>query len=331
MPSETMDRAMEALRSRREAYHSAVATAADEVRALLGAQRAPKNGRGARAAAELGAFATGRIDTDRFAALFGETESLDRAALERIDRALETLTELAGAGTELHRCAVPAGADLRTEVADALGRAGRAFAAGRTVEAVRAGTDRAIPHHAAPFPPYRWNRAERELAPPLVVDLEGADLRPSGLADFLEGGQAIVLLVRPPAPPAALARLVGGPALVVQSRDGAALDLIPAFDGPAIVALVPEGCAEFAFRPTRRGGELVVSAWPEGPVRALPGLTAARQESELDLLRVLEAAIAGRALDAAGAAVPDADPVDPADRLAAWLLRQATIPGPGEA
>jgi hypothetical protein len=56
----------------------------------------------------------------------------------------------------------------------------------------------------------------------------------------------------------------------------------------------------------------------------------ARQESDLELLRLLDGAAAGRVVAAASGNGAAPSPADPADRLASWLLRQAIIPAPGE-
>jgi hypothetical protein len=323
-------RVLDALDERREAYHSAVATAVDEVRTVLDAQKAPAGEKGARAAAELGAFASGRIDTQRFESLFSEEEKLDDDAVQKIEAALKTLTELMEAGEGLHQAKVRNGGDLRDVVRDALARAGRAFGAGRTVERVRSGGE-AVDYEDG-FSPILWNRAERTVAPPLVVELDGADLRPAGLADYLEGGQAIVLLVRKPAPPAALARLVAPGTLVVQATmddvdDG--LDALHGWDGPAVMAVLPEGAAVFRYLPKEDGGELVVESTPEDEPKPVGRLSTTRQEAELSLLRLLDGAVAGRVVAAAGDGAT-AEAADPTDKLAAWLLRQATIPAPGE-
>jgi hypothetical protein len=321
-------RALAALESRREAYHSAVATAVDEVRALLDSQRPRRNGRGERMAAELGLFAAGRIDPERFASVFAEQDALDPEAIERIQHGLDTLVALAAEGDGLHVVKLPAGADLRSAVREALAVAGKAFGAGRAVESARAGVRPA--DYATGFPPERWNRAEKAIAPPLVVELDGADLRPAGLADYLEARQTIVLLVRKPAPPAALARLIAPGVLVCQGPDASALDALSGWDGPAVVAVMPESVAAFSYRPEAGGpGSLTIAALPEEAPRALGTLSAERQRADVELLRLLTEAGAGRVTAAASAPGGGAEP-DPADRLAAWLLRQATIPEPGE-
>lgn len=328
MPFEELRRsALEAIAVRRESYHSAVATAVDEVRSLLEANRAPTNGRkGARAAAELGVFAAGRIDTERFEALFSDAQALDVDAVERIEEALEALTGILKAGDDLHLVKVPSGGSLEETVRQALAVAGRAFGAGRAVENARAGTPST--DYAAGFDPLLWNRAERTVAPPLVVEMDGSDLRPTGLVDFLEGGQAIVLLVRKPAPPAALARLIAPGTLVAQGPDAGTLDALGSWEGPAIAAVIPEA-AVFRYQPEDDGaGKLTVDSVPEDRPRPVGRLSVGRQESDLALLKVLDGAVAGRVATAAG--VETAAAPDPTDKLAAWLLRQATIPGPGE-
>lgn len=321
-------RALDALEDRREAYHSAVATAVDEVRTLLESRKSPSETKGARAAAQLGAFASGRIDAERFESLFSDRETLDADAASKIESALEVLTELMEAGDDLYLAKVRPGGDLRDTVRDALARSGRAFGAGRAVERARSGGE--VVDYQGGFGPARWNRAERTVAPPLVIELDGADLRPAGLADYLEGGQAVVLLVRKPAPPAALARLVAPGTLVVQATDGEGLEALREWDGPAIVAVMPEGAAAFAYRPAESGpGELSIGSTPEEAPKAVGGLSAARQEAELELLQLLDGAVAGRVVAAAGDGAT-AEAADPTDKLAAWLLRQATIPSPGE-
>jgi hypothetical protein len=76
-------------------------------------------------------------------------------------------------------------------------------------------------------------------------------------------------------------------------------------------------------------GTLEVATRPERALKPIGTLSVARQESDLGLLEMLDGAVAGRVVAAAGGnGAPAA--ADPADKLASWLLRQATIPGPGE-
>jgi hypothetical protein len=102
------------------------------------------------------------------------------------------------------------------------------------------------------------------------------------------------------------------------------------WDGPAIVAVVPESVAAFTYRPDDDGpGALAIHALPEGALKPIGPLSAARQRAELELLRMLGAAGAGQVV--AAASTSPSEEADPADKLAAWLLRQAVIPEPEEA
>lgn len=353
MPSEDRAaRALRALRAPRERWSSAVAAAVEEVRAFVQAHRPLPGGECAeRARDELGAFAAGRIDAARFGALFGGGAPLDPVSLARVERALAELERLAAAGDLPFRVDVPPGAELRMAVAHALAFAGRAFAAAQVVELVRSGRYHAQEHGALldAFPFRRWNRAERQIAPPLVVEVDGADLHAGALADLLDGTMKILLLVRGPMAPAPLVRLLTPGVLVMQTADADALDAAGRFAGPAVAALVPEGSARFVHDPAAGGAmhqRLRIDFLPEdaalGPI---DGTSAAQQREELALLRELAAAPPVRiapsaspqsppaAVAAAEAAAPPAavgtghpapDPPE-ADRLASWLLRQAGL------
>jgi hypothetical protein len=354
MPSDDrVTLALRALAGPQETFRSAVALAHDQVRALLAAHTMPEDGAG-RAATELGSFAAGRIDADRFAQLFSGEAALDPEAVKRIAAAAGVLRELLAEGDELFVLRLEPGADLRTAVDAALGRAGRAFGAARTVELVRTGRFRAAEHDAllASCPPRRWNRAERQIAPPLVVELDGADLRAAALADLLDGTQALVLVARGDAPPAPLVRLISPGMLVIQTDDPAELDRLARRDGPAIAALLPEGASIFVHDP-RAGADVerlavchLPAAEPDAP---LGDLTAFQQTEELRQLALLAALHAARAAlatgngAAAGTAAPAAAsapaataapattaPADggPAELLAAWILRQADLSDP---
>jgi len=89
------------------------------------------------------------------------------------------------------------------------------------------------------------------MAPPLVVELDGSDLRAAALSEFLDGSQKIVLLVRGEAPPAALVRLVTPRTFVLQTSDVAELSRVAGFAGPGVAALVPESAARFVHDPAR--------------------------------------------------------------------------------
>ena len=341
--------ALRALKGPRERFMSAVVAAVEEVRAFLEAHRPSFDGRATnRAAVELGAFASGRIDPQRFGALLGGGPALDGGAIARVERALHELSRVAAAGDPLFLADVGGHADLHLVVGHALASAGRAFGAAQAVERVRSG--RGGPGDGGPpgpFPFRRWNRAERQIAPPLVVETPGAALHAGALAEYLDGAQKIILLVQPPAPPAALARLVTPGVLVMQTTDAADLDEIGRFAGPAVAALVPEGAACFVHRPGTGhapGDRLSVRHLPdESGIKPIDGMSAFHQREELGLLRDFSLQLRGPgapeprepsapAQPAAGVAppvphsAPDSAPamVD-ADRLAAWLLKQAEL------
>ncbi|MDX1622971.1 MAG: hypothetical protein R3199_03210 [Gemmatimonadota bacterium] len=332
MPSDDrVTGALEAVAKPRSAYRSAVAEAVDAAGAILDARTAPAGERIDRTRSELGAFARGRVDPEAFAGVFGSEESLDPAAAEALERARKTLRELAGGEADFV-VAVEPGGDLRAAVAAELAEAGRAFAAARIVEAVGV-EGRPVPAgiDLDRFGFRRWNGAERRLAPPLVVTVDGADLAAGSLAEFLDGSVRIVLVVRGDSPPAALVRLITPGVLVMQTADPAELERVAAAPGPAVAALVPDSAALFVHDPA--GGptlasRLAVERTPEEEPRArLGGLGAFQQAEELRQLAALASAAPVVELPEPS---PDGEgeaPTDPADRLAAWLLSRTDLSG----
>ncbi len=331
MPSdERVTRALAAVAGAREAFRSSIAMTVEEVRGLKRALGAPRETRGAALAGELGAFADGRIDTGRFADLLVESHHVAPFELVHVDRALEALSAIQSRGDEAFRLDLEPGARPALAVADALAELGRAFGAARVVERVRDGRYKA--HDAElleRFPFERWNRAERAVAPPLVVELEGADLRLGGVADFLDGSVKLVFVARGDTPPAPLARLITPGVLVIQTEDPEGLAPLSDVPGPAVAALLPETAARFVHRPAADGGppSLEVDRLPEpDPRRMLGGLSPFQQGEELRHLAALaRAADAGAAGPPAEAVVAPAAAPDAAGTLAAWLLRQADL------
>lgn len=338
MPSDDLSaRALAALKGPRAAFTAPVANAVEQVRAWLAAHRPVFDGRAAESArVALGPFAGGRIDAARFGALFSGGPALDAVSLVRVEDALAVLTRVSAAGDALFRVELEPGGDLRLAVGHALAYAGRAFAAAQVVARIRAGrpADGVATHEGFPF--RRWNRAERQIAPPLVVELHGADLHPAALADFLDGAIRIVLVVRGPMPPAPLVRLVTPGVYVAQTDDPARLDALAAAPGPGIAALVPQGAARFVHDPAAGatlGRRLRVDFVPDnGEVAALGGVSPFQQHEELAWLRELATAPAAGpagpplAAPAAGPGVPPGDPPEAqVAALAAWLVRQAGL------
>jgi hypothetical protein len=352
--------ALSAVEAQCESFRQAVAKAAEQVSGILEARRAPAGVLGDRAAQELGAFAVDRLDTTRFAAMFAEADSLRPGAMERMERARDVLERLSARGPELCLTRVSAGGELRPHVAAALAGIGRAFGAARSVELARSGgPDDDTSDHLASFPFRRWNLAERQIAPPLVVEVDGGELQVAGLLEFLDGQQKIVLVVSGAAPAAPLVRLISEEVTVVQTADPTELERWARVEGPAVIALMPEDAASFTHTPG--GGplweRLEVKSLPKGERRgAIGSFSAFQQRQDLALLRELAAAplvatptapvVAepgqaradsapapappaaepGQATaDSPPTAVPPAAAPDPAGQLAAWLLEQSGL------
>ena len=329
MPSEDhVLSALEAVTGARDEFHSAVVRAVEEVRGILRSHGASADDGIDRLATELGQCASDLIDPGRFAAVLETSDGVNPETLSRIDKAYEILVELESRGDELFRVAVESGGNLRDAVAGGLARAGRAFGAARTVETAMRGQENPgfTGATAEGFPVKLWNRAEHQIAPPLVVEVSGEDLAVGGLSEFLDGGQKIVLVVEGPAPPAALVRLITPGVMVVQTEDPADLKVLNGVEGPAIAALLPEGAARFVHDPSKGStlaARLLVDSVPDKePARPIGRLTAFQQAEELRHLRDL--------VPATGADKEAAEPVVPAtppDRLAAFLLHQADLSG----
>jgi hypothetical protein len=328
MPSEETTReALAAVAAARDDYRSALVGTADQLRGLLLAQSGNGDENLDRAASELGSFAAGHIDVERFASLFQADRSLDEASRAHLERAAETLESLAATGDDLFVIDLPAGEDLRETAIRALGESGRAFGAARTAELARTGRFKDEEHRRwiDRFPPDSWSDREREIAPPLIVRLRGEELRAGGLANLLDGSQKIVLIVDGKAPPAALVRCITPGVHVLQTSDPAALARIAKTEGPAIAALVPEDAARFEHRPGAGGTaglRLAVEFLPEAePKRSIGRISVFQQNEELRQLRVLAGASPAIEGPVAGARAESAGATD-ADVLAAWILRQ---------
>ncbi|MBI4539946.1 MAG: hypothetical protein HY704_10615 [Gemmatimonadetes bacterium] len=344
MPSDDRVRlALEALAAPLERFRSALAVTLEQARGILVAQQATANGRARQLAAELGPFAAGRMDVERLAALVASPEALEPAAAKRIERAVDTLRALLSLGDELVTVRVEPGARLCDAAAAALAQVGRAFGAARAIELAKSARYVPAEHDGwlAALPFDDWMRGERRLAPPLVVEVDGHDLRAGGLAEFLDGNQKIVLVVGGESPPAPLVRLITPAVFVLQSGDASGLERLAAWDGPGVAALVPEGAARFVHDPSA-GSEpwqrLRVEYAPEtAPSRALGGQSAFQQREELRQLVALvtpaaaSAAVVAAAAPAAPAGSPagEAAATDPVGKLAAWLLSQADLADAG--
>jgi hypothetical protein len=326
--------AIAAVAAARDDYRSALIGTVDQLRGLLEVESGDGDATLVRAASELGSFAAGHIDVEKFTSLFSSGASLDEASRAHLERAIETLVSLASREDDLFVARLPKGGDLPTAVTRLLAEAGRGFGAARTAELARTGRFRAEEHKAwiDHFPPALWSRREREIAPPLVLRLDGGDLRAGALADLLEGAQKIVLLVDGEAPPAALVRCVTPGVHVLQTDDPEELARIGRVDGPSIAAVLPAGSARFEHVPGPAGPvgtRLSVSHLPDGePKRAVGTISAFRQAEELRQLRSLAASPAPVVPTSSPDGEAPAAPTTDADLLAAWILHQAS---PGSA
>ena len=335
MPSEgRAGRVLEAFRAPLSAFRSLLVNTTEEVRAMLLSRQSTLESRAARVAAELGPLATDRIDPERFATLVFDDHDADPAAAAVLRLALGVLTELADRSERLSVVEIPAGGSLYEAVARALGEIGRAFSAARTIIEIRAGRHLGADGSIGPLPFGRWTKAERRLAPPLAVEVQGGDLRPAALAEFLDGRQKIVLVVEGQCAPAPLARFIAPGTYVLQTADGDGMERFAAWEGTGIAALVPESAASFEHDPAAGGApweRIKIAHLPDKlPRRTVAGLSGNQQAEEIELLRSLAARPAGIE-SRAGAPVPASAPTeaagtgDRADKLAAWLLSRVDL------
>jgi hypothetical protein len=334
MPSdERISQALEALADAKETFVSSVAMSAEEVRGILEREQGVTEDPETKLAHELGPFAAGRIDLERFAPFVGANEKMDPEKRDKVEAAYETLLSLKKEGDDLFAAKVETDGYLRGTIISALGKAGASFGAARAVE--WALHDLAAPETVdnvlKAFPPTLWNRAEKELAPPLVVEVDGQDLKAASLGDLLEGAQKIVLVVNGPAAPAPLVRLLTPGVAVIQTDDPAQLALLAAVPGPGIAALMPEGSAKFVHMPGEDRAlneRLTVGHLPENePKRALGGISAFQQAEELKQLAALAASVEAAPDGEVKAAREGPPPMDEAGQLASWLISQADVAG----
>lgn len=329
------ERALAALEPQVEVFHSAVAAAEEEIRNYVTHRRGAKEFRAEQALIELGPFAVGRVDPGRFGVLLGDADELTPEAAGVMDRAEEILSEFA-LGEDIHRAAVEHGGDLRDVVKETLDHVGQVFGASRAVELARSGLfDPDRHNHFLGHLAFRkWNRAERQLAPPLVVEVEPGDLLTAGLGEFLDGLVKVVLVVRGTTTPAPLARLITPGTYVVQTADPEELAGLAQAPHPGVALLFDEERdeqARFVHDPEAGG-----APWQRLDIRHMPedpevgrGRRAPVWMEELAHLRMLAEKPAGavaatNGVQAAVEAGAEAE-AQPVDRLAAWLLSQTDL------
>jgi hypothetical protein len=338
MPSDQRaTRALQALGVRVTAFRAGLELARDEMRDHLESHRGVERDLTQSAAVALGAFAWGRIDAQRFGTLLADEQRLAPEGAATLAACVDALDELLARGDSLFVHRMPSGGQLRGQVDAAFAEVGRAFAAARVFQSVRRGAPMLPAHDSMlrDFPFAQWSRAERDLAPPLVIQLDGADLRAEQLVEYLDGAVRIALVVDAPAPPAPLVRLIAPSMLVLQTSDVTALDALHRATGPAVAALLPEGCAELLHDP-RAGARLderLTITRPaiqsKGEVIGWRSARQARDEAaQLDAL----AELCRAARDVSVVVVPPLDSngqngTGGVDAVAAWLLAQAGFAG----
>lgn len=330
MPSDArIEVALEHLSAAIDGFRSTVASTAEEVRGYLSSRQTDTRPPESKAAVGLGKFAAGRIDYDRFAALMTADGPEDPATLAMVEKAFDVLRTISAAESDLFHVRVKPGTSLNEAVAGRLAQIGRGFAAARLASRVTVGSANSGSDNKAvtPLAFERWTAAERKLAPPLVVEVDGADLHAGSLAQFLDGAVKILLVVHVPMAPAPLVRLITPSTFVLQTAEDSGLASFVDADGPAVAALVSKGTARFVHDP--KGGP---STWeriellevPETkPNKAVGGTSVWQQAEELEQLK----ALARRPEAVGGAEVGAAATVaeNPVDKLAAWLLSQADL------
>ncbi|MDJ0520606.1 MAG: hypothetical protein QNJ90_00880 [Planctomycetota bacterium] len=332
MPSETaaltdlVAACRAALEPAQAPFHDALARTIEEVRTFLDRRPTSAEEQVQDASASLGAFASGRVDPERFSALLTHSLTIDDSDAERIERAFDVLRELNERLASLLHVRVPAGGDIRDVVATRLAEIGRAFGAAHFVQAIRSGSYEEAEHATLldDYPFARWSSAERALTPALLVEVDGADLHAPALAEFLDGTSRLVLHVSGASPVAPLARLIAPSTYVLQTDDAAALGALVAWSGTGIAAVLPEGTARFRHDPTAAENgrlRLEVQHLPEARPQPVGGASTSQQEEELALL----AAWTKQAEAPAVAPAPAED--DVAGRLAGWLLEHANLDG----
>lgn len=312
------------LRTAQDPLHSALARTIEEVRTLLDARPTSEEEHVRGAGAALGAFAGGRVDPKRFSALLTHTLTLDDIAAEGIERAFAVLRDLNERLDSLVDLRVSPGTSLRDAVDQRLAQIGCAFGAAHVVTAIRAGKYDEAEHAGllTKYPFARWSAAERALAPALLVEVDGADVRAPALSEFLDGSLRVVLSVTGPCPVAPLARLIAPRTFVQQTDDAHTLDAFVAWQGTAIGALVPSAAARFCHVPAAAGGgvaALEIVHLPDGKPQRVGAASTNQQLEDLELLTAWKPGVDAAAPSAESAAD------DSAGRLASWLLQQADL------
>ena len=318
MPSDERKQiALDAIRPRIEQFHSALAVTADQVRGLLAGSNNTEDDQ----SEALGFFAKGKVNIERFASFTPGAARIDAAADVPIRAAQKVLKSLLAQGDELFIIQTEEGKGLGHQLSVRLASIGRAFAAARVIDMAKRGAYKEDKHAATleRFPYALWNSSERALAPALLVEVSGADFKPSAIVPLLDTNMKIVFDVSGDAPAAALSRVISPRVFVQQETGSASLEAFAAFKGIAVAAFLPTTAVSFVHDPSAGSTTyerfISVTFPKEIRKRAIGGISPAQQAEDYTLLESLSVPpeIAGEAAS------------DPAGKLSAWLLNQTNL------
>lgn len=315
-----------ALKGVGEPFKTAVSTTVQHVRKMIAEQKESHSGLFDYNKAELGVFADGKIDVTRFASVLPKTGVLTPPMLAAIERSLSIMEEAEKELEDVHTVVVPEGAPVAQAIRDAFQRIGKAFGAARVVSMARSGdsANGSLDSLLEGVPFRNWTKSERQLAPPLVVEVSGSELNAASLAEFMDGAIKLILVPRGTCAPAPLVRLITPRTFVLQTPDPKDLAGLRKWSGPGIAMVAPE-VACFLHDP-EAGADLQlrlrVESVPSNPKQSLGGISVRQQLEELEQLRTLSGLSSVPQSPASKEGSADL-PADPADKLAAWLLNQA--------
>jgi hypothetical protein len=320
MPSEERNvLALEAVRSRIEQFHSALTITANQVRGLL----ASSDNTEADKSEALGYFAKGKLNMERFNSFTQKAPSIEVSIEGPVRAAEQVLKSLLAEGDDLFIIRTEEGKGLGHQLSVRLASIGRAFAAARIVDLSKNGAYKEDKHAATlkRFPYAEWNSSERALAPALIIEVSGADFKPSAIVPLLDTNMKIVFIVTGDAPAGALSRVISPQVFVQQEIGDAKLEAFAAFKGIAVAAFLPPTAVSFIHDPSAGSTtyERFVSVEFPSEVRKrhIGGISPAQQAEDYTLLESLSVPpeIAGEAA------------TDPAGKLSAWLLSQTDLSG----
>jgi hypothetical protein len=322
---EQVSAALSGLRTQIDVYRFGVSSTLERAKAMLTADSGPT-----RAGATLGNFASGRIDPDRFAMISVGSAPLDSIGRTVVERAILLLEPILAGGDNEFVVDVRSGGSPGEAIHARLTKLGSVFAAATLIELVRRRaydpTQRILSFGGHPFD--KWNAGERKMAPPLVVRLNGADLDPFDIAQFVDGCVRIVLHVSGQCAPAPLARLISPGVFVAQASNMEMLGKLTDLDAPAVVAIMSGNEARFIHDP--RCGTVVwqrlqVSSLPSAPRKPVGNRSAWQLREDLAHLEALAKQPLPLAPLIDETTSPAGNTGDPAERLAAWLLDQSNF------